>query len=167
MRKFALVGALAATLTLAGAHPSYLDCGGLSFAIKNRSNIMTGPPVKVGRDEANFALQPSGTGFANGWTNYSIRLTESTDQLLVQADDSTAPAAHITCYGNGICGSDPSHLGHGLCQACETQLWASNFDCTEMGCVFGVAGDGDSKVAVLVGTSGGGQVRYTKVVLDA
>jgi hypothetical protein len=161
--------ALCITLALLGAasaHPAYLDCGGLSFAIKNGSNIMTGPPQKVAMANANFQLQKTSSGrlSSTGWTNYSIRLTKSDAQMVLQvASNLTA----ITCFGHGICGSDPRRVGHGLCQKCTTQLYAADFDCTDNGCVFGLAGDGKSKVTVLVGTSSGGLVFYTPVVLDA
>ena len=162
--QFALCVALA-LLGATSAHPAYLDCGGLSFAIKNGSNIMTGPPQKVAMADATFQLQKSsGSLSSTRWTNYSIRLTKSDAQMVVQvASNLTA----ITCFGHGICGSDPRRVGHGLCQKCDTQLYAADFDCTDNGCIFGLAGDGKSKVTVLVGTSSGGLVFYTPVVLDA
>jgi hypothetical protein len=145
------------------AHPEYLDCGGLSLAIKDNTKIMVGVPKKVSKDMAKFQLSSGTTGYKSGWTNYSLRITHGGSAMLVQAVDNRTT---ITGWGNGICGNDRKRPGHGLCDACSIQMYAAVFDCTDDDCIFGISGDGKSKATILVATSEGGLVSYTPVEVD-
>ena len=120
-------------------------------------------PKKVTKDQAKFDLQPSGTGFKSGWTNYSLRITHCGFAMLVQSADNRTT---ITGWGNGICGNDPKRLGHGLCDKCTIQMYAAAYDCTDNDCMFGISGDGKSKATILVATAEGALVTYTPIQLD-
>ena len=80
-------------------------------------------------------------------------------------DDSSG--SYINNFGKGICGNDPKHLGHGLCQKCASQLYANDYDCTgDMKCMFGVTGGkAGANVTVLVGWSQGAVVSYAPISL--
>jgi hypothetical protein len=155
------------------AHPVMLECGGLGARIRNGSQTIMGyKPNCVNQSQAEWALQPAG-GYSNGYTNYSFILTHSADQVVIQT------ASNVTRLNNyesfpGLCGSDPSNPGRGLCKKCSTSLYAQMYDCTgnrsvpRNHCIFGVAGDGKSMATLLIGTSGNGlTVDYTSVEVDA
>ena len=144
------------------AHPEYLECGGLTNAIDGRIQIMGYVPKNTSRSNARFSLKSS-SGFSNGMTNYTVRVTNEGSALLMQAADN---GTTITGYGHGICGSDPSRPGHGLCDKCKLQIYSTVTDCTDYDCTFGISGDGKSKATIFVATARGGQVYFTPVVLD-
>ena len=144
------------------AHPIYLRCNGLSQSIASGGSIliMGFSPEKVQANKAGYDLVKLQS--EQSTTNYSIVLKKGYEdnEFVIQAtDNSTA----LLNYGNGTCGNDPNHKGHGLCSKCSTQLFAMSYDCTgTMKCVFGVTG---TKPTVLIGWTDGGQLFYTETNL--
>ena len=144
------------------AHPNMLDCGALGTSIRSNTPIMASVPKKVSESEASFLLTAVGK-FAGGFTNYSFVMTSALGAVIQAEGNSTV----LANYGDGICGNDPKHPGSGLCVKCKSGLFAAQYDCNQDKCVFGVAGDGKSKVTLLIGTSAGSTVDYTPVTVDA
>jgi len=143
--------------TMGVAHPAYLDCNGLSEALKTNRSIMAGPPKQVPWSSVpGFVLR---VGSDSQWTNYSISLSDGL-QFVLQ----TLGGLELTNFNPGMCGSDPSRPGHGLCQKCSTQLFAEDFDCTgSMKCVFGISAKGGASASLLVGWSSGSLVLYASM----
>ena len=101
---------------------------------------------------APFSIKASSTTTTmdtGDWRNYTIQATPGYEMFVQTTDGSP-----ITQYNDGICGSPPNPVGHGLCQKCATSMFAMNYDCTSDTCTFGVSA-GKGKVSVLVGTSAG------------
>ena len=98
---------------------------------------------------APFSIKASSTAMDTDWRNYTIQATPGYEMFVQTTDGSP-----ITQYNDGICGSPPNPVGHGLCQKCATCMFAMNYDCTSDTCTFGVSA-GKGKVSVLVGISAG------------
>ena len=145
--------------TICVAHPSYLDCNGLSIAIETNRSIMAGPPKHVPWSSLPGLFVRDGSD--SQWTNYLVSLSGDL-QFVLQ----TSGGLELTNFNPGLCGSDPSRLGHGLCQKCSTQLFAEDFDCTgTMKCVFGISAKGGADASLLVGWSSGSIVSYASMPL--
>ena len=136
-------------------HPAYLDCGGLSQAIKAGTQIMGFVPKLVTKPPLDLRKLAT----TADWTNYSIVTSNPSIAMVIQGTGGT----NLTAY-------NPFNIGSGLNTKCGTQIWASQFsDCSKQpGCIFGVSSHridaGQSNV--LVGSSdGGGKVLYQELSL--
>ena len=143
--------------TMSAAHPSYLDCNGLSKALEANQSIMGGPPRRVPWSSVPGSLMRVGSD--SQWTNYSISLRAGLE-FVVQLSG----GLELTNFNPGLCGSDPRFPGSGLCQKCSTQLWAADFDCTgSRTCVFGISAKGGANASLLLGWSDGSIVSYVSM----
>jgi hypothetical protein len=141
--------------TICLAHPAYLDCNGLSEALKTNQSIMVGPPRHVPWSRVPGSVTREGSD--SHWTNYSISLSSGLQFVL-----ETLGGVEATNFNHGLCGCDPGNPGHGLCQKCSTQLYAENFDCTgATKCVFGISAQRNANASLLLGWSTGSVVFYT------
>ena len=134
------------------AHPMYLECNGLSESIQFHTKVMGYVPKNSTAAEAGVTLKAASTddeGTAAAWRNFTVQITPGFEMFVQTTDGSP-----ITQFNDGLCGSPPNPVGHGLCQKCASSMYAMSYDCTAMTCAFGVKG-AKGKVPVLIGTSQG------------
>eukprot|EP00750_Incisomonas_marina_P017816 INCI2494.1.p1 GENE.INCI2494.1~~INCI2494.1.p1 ORF type:complete len:213 (+),score=41.08 INCI2494.1:106-744(+) len=191
---------LASQVPSAAAHPSYLECSGLSARLAAGSSIMGFTPKKVADlEDAPVMLQrhkpPAHSSPGSlypalqqqqqqqqeelAWTNFTFAgLSSGTEFAIEVLQPAHGPGQqhhhnNITCFGHGICGSNPKFPGRGLCQKCPAQLFAEDYDCTDgMKCTFGVASSrqADSaalNVSILIAWGQGDSISYVHVDLDS
>jgi len=166
-----LVAALLLLFTTApsGAHPSILECNGLSTRLAANATIMTFPIQQAPPGQAPFTIKRAKPHHGRGaWTNYTIngRMGEVLVELLPGDRNAT-----ITSFPTApLCGSGDG----GLCPTagCSSQLYAMMGDCTgEDTCLFGVASqpvvDPAARSDTLLLAWGlGGTVTYARVNLS-
>jgi hypothetical protein len=159
------------------AHPSILECNGLSARLAANATIMNFPIQRTTLGQAPFTLKRA-TGQLDSrgsmWTNYTItgRLTAEVLLELVPGDSSN----NLTSFPKApICGSGGDDGGLCPTAGCYSQLYAMLGDCTgDETCLFGVASAaaapaGAARNATLLlawAEGGGGSVTYTRVNLS-
>ena len=111
----------------------------MGYVPKNSTAAEAGVTLKAA---ASTATDDEGTA----WRNFTVQITPGFEMFVQTTDGSP-----ITQFNDGLCGSPPNPVGHGLCQKCTTSMFAMSYDCTAMTCAFGVKG-AKGKVPVLIGT---------------